>query len=144
MKVLRALVMVTILAWAGAAHAAEVVIEGDDMLKFDVTEFTVKAGESVKLTLKHVGQMPKVAMGHNLVILTAGTDVDAFAAAAVMKQDTEYFPEDQADKVVARTKLVGGGESDTIEFTAPAPGTYPYLCTFPGHNVTMRGVMTVE
>ena len=32
-----------------------------------------------------------------------------------------------------------------ITFTAPAaPGSYPYICTFPGHWRIMRGVLVVE
>jgi hypothetical protein len=35
-------------------------------------------------------------------------------------------------------------EKDEIKFTAPTkPGIYPYVCTFPGHALTMRGVMKV-
>ena len=50
-----------------------------------------------------------------------------------------------ADKVIAKTKLVGAGESDTITFTAPAAGVYDYICTFPAHvTVGMHGVMTVK
>ena len=41
--------------------------------------------------------------------------------------------------LVHSTKLVGFGQSDQIEFTAPAePGDYPFLCTFPGHWRLMR------
>ena len=31
-----------------------------------------------------------------------------------------------------------------IEFTAPAAGDYPYMCTFPGHGAIMKGVMKVQ
>ena len=46
--------------------------------------------------------------------------------------------------MVAHTKLLGGGESDEITFTAPAAGEYPFICTFPGHFAIMQGVMTVK
>ena len=37
------------------------------------------------------------------------------------------------------------GESDTLRFHAPKqPGKYPYICSFPGHYLVMRGVMVVE
>jgi azurin len=53
-------------------------------------------------------------------------------------------PED-ADKVIAATKMLGPGETDTVSFTAPAAGTYDYICTFPGHAMAgMRGVLTVK
>ena len=60
---------------------------------------------------------------------------------------TEYIPQDEESKklIVAHTKLIGGTESDTLTFTAPAEaGAYPYICTFPGHFALMQGVLTVK
>jgi hypothetical protein len=46
--------------------------------------------------------------------------------------------------VLQATRLLNGGETDRLNFTAPAkPGEYPYLCTFPGHFIRMYGVMLV-
>jgi azurin len=45
---------------------------------------------------------------------------------------------------VAHTKLIGGGESDTINFTITEPGTYDYICSFPGHLALMKGKLIVE
>ena len=47
----------------------EVTITGNDTMQFDVKNFETKAGTKIKLTLKNVGQVPKIAMGHNLVVL---------------------------------------------------------------------------
>ena len=44
-----------------------VTISGNDMMKFDLATFEVKAGSKVKITLKHTGKIPKIAMGHNFV-----------------------------------------------------------------------------
>ena len=38
-------------------------------MQFDLKSFDVKAGEKVELTFKNIGKIPKIAMGHNLVIL---------------------------------------------------------------------------
>jgi putative heme-binding domain-containing protein len=36
------------------------------------------------------------------------------------------------------------GKEQVIEFTAPkTEGAYPYICSFPGHHLVMRGVMIV-
>ena len=54
-----------------------------------------------------------------------------------------YLP-DSPEILAASSRLIGLGQSDLIEFTAPAtPGDYPYLCTFPGHWRTMNGVLKV-
>ena len=129
--------------------AAEITLEGNDQMQFNLKSFDVKAGETVKLTLKHVGKMPVAAMGHNVVILKSGTDPMAFGMGVSGKGGNAangYVPTDAAElaKIIAHTKMIGGGESVTIEFTAPAKGAYPYLCTFPGHVAMMRGVMNVQ
>ena len=36
------------------------------------------------------------------------------------------------------------GAARTLRFHAPKePGKYPYICSFPGHYLVMRGVMIV-
>ncbi|MCF8713827.1 azurin [Joostella atrarenae] len=120
-----------------------VVITANDMMKFNKKEIRVKAGEKVTITLKHVGKLDKSVMGHNLVILKAGTDLIEFATKATGASESEYIPEG-TDAVIAHTKLIGGGESDTIEFEAPAAGTYDFLCSFPGHFAAMQGKFIVE
>ncbi|WPJ96675.1 plastocyanin/azurin family copper-binding protein [Coraliomargarita algicola] len=119
---------------------------GNDRMKFNLESFTVPAGSPVRLTFTNVGRMPKAAMGHNVVFLTAEADAAAFATAAAAARDQDYIPADFSQQIVAHTQLLGPGESDTIEFTAPEePGDYEYLCSFPAHMYAgMRGVMTVE
>lgn len=126
------------------ASVAEVTIEGNDMMQFDLKTIEVTAGQTVKLTLKHVGEMKKEAMGHNWVLLKEGVDKDAFAAAAINAADDDYIPADKTEEIVAYTKTLGGGESDTIEFEAPAAGTYEYICSFPGHFAMMNGTFVVK
>jgi azurin len=55
------------------------------------------------------------------------------------------FASQQEFHVLAKTKLLGPGDSDSVTFSAPAaPGNYTYLCTFPEHYAAgMKGVMTV-
>ncbi len=138
-------------AAAPAEAPAEIVEEagpitlnaGDDM-KYDISEIEVKEGQTVKLTLHHTGKSPVTAMGHNFVLLAAGTDLDAFAKAAIAAKDNDYIPKEMEKDVVAHTKTIGGGETTEIEFTAPAKGTYDFLCSFPGHSGSMRGKFIVK
>jgi azurin len=120
------------------------VIEGNDQMQFDKTELHAVAGKPITLTLKHVGQTSKEAMGHNVVILQEGTDEAAFATKAMAAKDTDYIPASEKASIIAHTKLLGGGEEDTIEFTIDKKGTYNFLCTFPGHFAMMKGVLIVE
>ncbi|MBK6264204.1 azurin [Marivirga sp. S37H4] len=126
------------------SEVKEVTIEGNDRMKFNKEEIRVKAGQTVRLTLKHVGEMPKEQMGHNWVLLTQGTDIMEFGQAAATAQDNDYIPEAESDKIIVHTELLGGGEEDTIEFTAPEKGTYDFICSFPGHVALMKGKFIVE
>ena len=132
---------------APAAPAVAVVeITANDAMKFNVTRFEVAAGQEVKLIFTNLGNMPKQAMGHNLIILKLGADAKAYADAAVMAAATEYVPAAKADQVIAHTKLLGPKQSDEITFKAPAEaGEYPFLCSFPAHFLSgMKGVMVVK
>lgn len=130
------------------AEAGTVVeISGNDTMKYSTDKIEVVAGKPVKLTLKNAGQVPKIAMGHNFVVLVAGEDAVKFGdtvlkdATSGATPATDYIPtkEDYKKKILAHTKLLGPGESDTIEFTAPAAGEYDFLCLFPGHYMMMKG-----
>jgi azurin len=118
-------------------------LEGTDDMKYNHDLFKIKAGQKVTLTLKNVGKQPKEAMAHNVVILQQGTDVNAFGAAAIPAKP-DHIPADMASDVIAHTKLLGPGESDTIEFTIADPGVYDFICSFPGHFGTMKGKIVVE
>ena len=130
----------------GAGHELRTIaITGNDTMRFDTTGFEVNAGERVRLVLKNVGKLPKVAMGHNLIILKKGVDLATFAQSALTAAATDYIPAEKMDDIIVHTKLLGPGESDTIEFTAPSvPGNYDFLCSFPGHWALMKGIMTVK
>lgn len=131
-------------ASASFAQTKVLTLSGTDAMQFDTKEFKVKAGQKIKLTFKHSGKYAKQAMGHNFVLLKAGTDIADFATKANLARDNDYIPQSEAAKIIAHTKLLGGGESDTIEFTAPKKGTYPYICSFPGHYGLMQGKFIVE
>lgn len=119
-------------------------IEGNDQMQFSTNELKAVAGKPIKLTLKHVGKIPKEAMGHNLVVLQEGTDQSAFALKANEAKATDYIPESEKASIIAHTKLIGGGEEDTIEFIIDKKGSYPFICSFPGHVAMMKGVLIVE
>ena len=56
--------------------------------------------------------------------------------------DKGYVP--TIPQVVAATPLVNPDQTYRLRFTAPAtPGSYPFLCTFPGHWRIMNGTMNV-
>lgn len=124
-------------------NITEVVLGSTDQMTFTGNEIKVKSGTKVKLTLKHIGTMAKEVMGHNFVLLAKGTDIAAFNEKAMEAADNNYIPK-MTKEVIANTPLIGGGESVTIEFDAPAVGSYDFICSFPGHYAIMKGIFIVE
>ena len=120
----------------------KIILNSDDLMRFDKNMLLVQSGQKITLTLNHIGKMDKLIMGHNFVLLKKDVDVMAFAEKAVLAKNNEYIPE--GDEIIVYTKLLGGGESDTITFDAPEKGYYTFLCTFPGHWGLMKGKLVVK
>jgi azurin len=82
----------------------------------------------------------QLAMQHNVVITKPGSNTDDVGLAAVQAGEAAgYIPQHEA--VLFYTPLAKPGETTQVEFTAPEPGDYPFVCAFPGHYATMKGVM---
>ena len=118
----------------------------DNAMKFDVASISAAPGENLKVVLTNASVLPKEVMGHNWVLLAAGTDPLAFAAAAVSEAANGYIPSKMKDKILAVVALLGPNETGEVTFKAPtAPGEYPFVCTFPGHGqIGMKGVFAVK
>lgn len=135
------------LAVAALAQApAKVEITCNDEMVYNTKRFEVTAGQKVTLTLRNTGKIPAKTMGHNLVILKPGTPISVFAGKASAAKTSAYIPQTPEDRkfIVAHTRFLGGGDSDTITFSVKEPGSYPFVCTSPGHFSVMQGVMIVK
>ncbi|WP_312819907.1 azurin [Kaistella carnis] len=128
---------------AAKQDTIKITLNGNDKMQYDLSEIDVYEGQTVVLTLNHTGTMPMASMGHNFVLLKNGTDLEKFEAEAAKAQKDGYIPTDTSE-IIAHTKLLGGGESDTITFQAPEKGTYDFLCSFPGHYSMMKGKFNVK
>lgn len=116
-------------------------------MQFSVKEFEVKAGEQIELEFKNEGTLPKIAMGHNIVILKQGVSAIAFGGKALQAgaNATNALPDSVKSDVIAYSQLLGPGETEIVKFKAPVkPGIHQFVCTFPGHYAMMRGVMVVK
>lgn len=109
-------------------------------LKFNINSVTVKAGSKIKLTFRNTDDML-----HNIVITSPNAADDVGNLALNMGLNGErlfYVP--NTSKVLYNTALLQPGKSESIYFTAPdKPGDYPFVCTYPGHYIIMRGIMKV-
>ena len=118
-----------------------VILNSNDQMKFDKKIIRVNSNKKVTLTLNHNGRFPAISMGHNFVLIKKDVDVNEYALRAAGARNSEYIPE--GDNEIAYTKMLGGGESDTITFDAPEPGKYVFICSFPGHYQLMMGEFIV-
>ena len=129
-------------AAAPAAAAAKVELElsavGNTMA-FDKTKLTVPAGAQVHLTLKNPATM--ATLPHNWVLVATGTQAAVAAEGLAKAPDAGYVVD--GPNVLAHTPLAPPGGTTEVTFTAPAPGNYPYICTVPGHYISMKGTLTV-
>ena len=133
-------------AAAAAKGGRTVELTVSDTMKFDKTEIAAKVGETLRVVLKNTGTMPKVVAGHNFVLLKLGTDQVEFTKAAFNARDTEFIPASMKTAVIANTALAGPGETVEVSFKVPAKaGSYPFLCSFPGHfALGMKGTLVAK
>ncbi len=111
-----------------------------ERMMYDVKELTVKPGKKVKLTFANVDFMP-----HNILLVKPGKADEIGLKAIALGAggfSVNFVPE--SSDVLWSSKLVDHGQEQVIEFTAPsAEGAYPYICSFPGHHLLMRGMLYV-
>ena len=133
---------------AGSAIAGpcDLEIESTDAMKFNKESLSVPAScKKVTLKLMHTGKLPKASMGHNWV-LTKTADMQAVATDGIPAGPDKSYIKPGDTRVLAHTKLIGGGESDSISFDASklkAGEAYSFFCTFPGHIALMKGSFAI-
>ena len=129
-----------------AADSCEQVIEGNDMLQFNLKEMKVSAAcDSVTVTLKHTGVMAAEIMGHNWVLTTDSDFMPVATAAAGAGLENNYVPVGD-DRVLSATSIIGGGEETSVTFSIgslSAGDDYTFFCSFPGHYAIMKGSFKV-
>lgn len=134
---------------AGPLSAAEcaITVEGNDMMQFNTKAIEVPATcKDFTVTLKHVGKLPKASMGHNWVLSKTADEAAITAEAIKAGAAADYLKADDA-RIIAHTKLVGGGESDSVTFPVSkltAGEAYSFFCSFPGHAALMKGTVAVK
>ena len=119
-------------------------LTANDRMQYNLKSMVVKEGDIVKVNFENIGTMPKATMGHNFIVLKPDVDLASFAAKAMVAKENEYVPSDEMDNIIVHSRMLGPGEKVVIEFTAPAKGVYKFVCTFPGHYITMQGNFIVK
>lgn len=112
-----------------------------DELAYDVVEIRARAGSEITIDFVNVsGGMP-----HNIVFVNGEADIQPVGIAALQALKTDYIPADEIDRIFGYTAMAGPGETVSVTIAVPeAPGTYPYICTYPGHFTVMQGTLIVR
>ena len=117
-------------------------IEADDLMRFKPTRLTATAGSDLTVELVNTGRIQ--SLQHNFVLLAQGTDIARFGNAAMNAKANGYIPKGMKDQVIAYTGLVAPGQSAKVTFKVPGPGTYTYICSYPGHFSSSKGTLQAE
>ncbi|MEM7014750.1 MAG: HEAT repeat domain-containing protein, partial [Verrucomicrobiota bacterium] len=117
-----------------------------EQMRFTIDQIEVKAGQPIKLTLKNPDATP-----HNWVLIQPGTveeigmAANAMAADPKLAKEGQYIPKEKSKKILVHTKMLQPETAETLRFNAPKKkGTYPYICSFPGHWIIMKGELIVK
>lgn len=106
--------------------ATEWVVDATEFA-FEPVDVVVPVGEEVTVEMINAGSVE-----HEWVLLEGG---------ARITDEAEY----SEDMVLARTALVGGGETTSVAFTVDSAGTYQVICTVAGHfSAGMAGTLRAE
>ena len=123
---LMAIAIVLVACGGSEPEATTLSFDGLDTFAFAPDTASANAGGQVEVTLDNVG-----ALEHSWTLVSADADATTVTEADALTGAT--------------TGTVQPGESKTISFTAPAAGSYQFVCTIPGHAAAgMVGPMTIN
>jgi len=118
-----------------------------ERMKFTVEQFAVTIGQPVKILFTNPD-----ATDHNLVVVKPGALEEVGMAANDMAKDpknanSDFIPKEKRKLILHFSPMIGPTKRAKVHvfrFKAPTePGIYPYVCTFPGHWIMMKGEMIV-
>ena len=129
------------------AKTCEIEISSNDRMQFDKKELTVSSEcKEVQLTLKHSGKLAANVMGHNWVLTETSNYQKVGQEGMRAGLENQYVPPNDS-RVLAFTKIIGGGESTQITFNLDQLSkekSYTFFCSFPGHWAIMNGTFKIE
>lgn len=109
-------------------------------MAFEPAVINAKAGDIIKLKLINTGT--DKMMVHNIVFTQKGKADEVGVKAIRAGEAKQYVPNDPA--VIAASELIGPADSTILQFKTPKKGSYPFICTYPGHYLKMRGRLVVN
>lgn len=116
-----------------------------EQMRYDNQRIVVEKGKDFEIILQNGDVMP-----HNMCVVEPGKHLEVGMSTMVMppdKKDKEgrsYMPDTKQFKVFAATKLLEPEQKEKISVKGIGKeGEYEYVCTFPGHSMSMWGKLIV-
>lgn len=118
-----------------------------ERMRYTVDRVAVTVGQPVKIVFTNPD-----ATDHNLVIVKPGALEEVGMAANEMAKEprfanSDFIPRQKKHLILQASRMIGPtrrAQVQVLRFMAPdKPGIYPYVCTFPGHWVVMKGLLIV-
>ena len=131
------------LAWS--AEPCSVDIHSTDQMTFDLKTITVpQTCQRFTVNLLHTGTLPRYIMGHNWV-LAKKDDIKGVTTDGAAAGEADNYLQPGDKRVLAHTRLIGGGEKDSVTFDTgmlQAGQAYAFFCSYPFHSTMMKGTLT--
>jgi azurin len=124
-------------AQPGGPVTLDIGSKGEELM-YDKDKLQAPAGSKITVNFKN----NSTSLSHNWVLVKPGTQDSVSAAGITAGEAKGYIPDDP--NIIAHTSLTKPGETSSVTFDAPPAGDYPYICTFPGHSVLMKGTLTIQ
>ncbi|MDG1894975.1 MAG: ThuA domain-containing protein [Fuerstiella sp.] len=118
-----------------------------ERMLYTVNQFAVTTGQPVKIMFTNPD-----ATDHNLVIVKPNALAEVGMAANAMARDpknanSDFIPDGKKDLILQASPMIGPTRKSQVHvmrFEAPTEaGIYPFVCTFPGHWIIMKGEIVV-
>jgi azurin len=103
-------------------------------LNYSETEIRAKSGNI--LLIRYINESD---MSHNIVVVREEADIRPVGIAALQAIASDWIPEKEMHRIIAHSDLANAGDTVEFSFKVPAPGTYPYICTYSAHWTQMQG-----
>jgi len=127
---------------AASADVCKIDVSASDQMRFDHQVLRIDSGcGEVEVNFTNTGKQPAKIMGHNWV-LTRTKDLAPVAIAGMGAGFANNYQVPGDSRIIAATKLIGGGESTSVKFSVAAlkaGDEYSFFCSSPGHYSIMKG-----
>jgi azurin len=114
----------------------------NDMNNIAFEPSEIVAFEGKKLTVVFENNSTNPTMYHNLLITYAGKEQEIYSNAIKATNANDFIPTDKTN-IIANTRMLKIGEKDSFTIDVPTKGSYPFVCTYPGH-LQMKGTLIVK